>query len=299
MAKSIVDRFLVSLKKAYTRRDYRGDLVKFANYVGADDPDEAALVFLFGDYHEANRCVNHWVDKLVGSGLSPKTINRRIVALTSFLRWARLDGLTTVCLDVDTFHINKHEVRKRLTDAEIGKICNQVACKFGGHGIRDTAIVHLMLTCGLGRQDILSLMIDDFDAERVLLTYGKTTWEGKHLGCLVKWVDYRGTSSGPLFLALDRSGHLVERPLSGSALYGMVSRLAEKCGVKCSPRILLNTCLAIASESRWGDTRSVQEFSRLNDGNVIIGYERKAHRKAKLEPTHVAELVAREIAKQT
>jgi integrase/recombinase XerC len=89
---------------------------------------------------------------------------------------------------------------------------------------------------------------------------------------IVRWLEYRGADPGPLFLAIDRADRFGAR-LSGSALYGLVARAAEKLGFKCSPHRLRHTAITTGLDKTSGDVRSVRLFSRHRDIGTLLVYD--------------------------
>src|SRR5919202_6991367 len=90
----LVERFL-GRQKASTRQGYAQDLQDFARFLGLESSQAAALQLLSGGPGLANQLVHDYLVELRQKGLSSATINRRLSALRSLVRLARLFQLVS------------------------------------------------------------------------------------------------------------------------------------------------------------------------------------------------------------
>jgi integrase/recombinase XerC len=86
--------------KASTRQAYAQDLADFARFLGADSSQAAALQLLAGGPGLANQLVHDYLVQLRQRGLASATINRRLSALRSLVRLARLFHLISWTLEL-------------------------------------------------------------------------------------------------------------------------------------------------------------------------------------------------------
>src|SRR5262249_30244937 len=84
-----------------TLRSYAGDLRDFAAFAGAASPEAAALLLLGRGPGRANEAALAYRAHLLGRGLSPSTVNRRLAALRSLVKVGRTLGLVTWGLEVE------------------------------------------------------------------------------------------------------------------------------------------------------------------------------------------------------
>jgi site-specific recombinase XerC len=98
-----VQRLLSSFfggRNAGTSRAYQADLESLAGFVGSDTVEGAVRRLMDCGHGELNALVLEYRAHLSGQGLAAATINRRLAAVRSLLRRARLLGLTPWTLEV-------------------------------------------------------------------------------------------------------------------------------------------------------------------------------------------------------
>jgi integrase/recombinase XerC len=83
-----------------TLHAYGADLADFALWAGAADAADAARRLLAAGLGAANEAALNYRNALVGRGLAPATVNRRLAALRSLLQLARTLGLSAWSLEV-------------------------------------------------------------------------------------------------------------------------------------------------------------------------------------------------------
>ena len=107
-------------------------------------------------------------------------------------------------------------------------------------GIRDAAVISILFGCGLRREEITMLEINDYDlANAKLLIHGKRSkqriayvGEGAR-AALTDWLEIRGNGTGPLFLPVKRGGNLCyDRRLTPQAIYYILQNRAKRASVK-------------------------------------------------------------------
>src|SRR5262245_52123296 len=89
----------LSGRSPQTLRAYRQDLDDFAAFLGVPAADAAHRLLAGGPGH-ANGLGLAYRAQLLGRGLAPATVNRRLAALRSLVRLARTLGTTNWSLDV-------------------------------------------------------------------------------------------------------------------------------------------------------------------------------------------------------
>lgn len=107
-------------------------------------------------------------------------------------------------------------------------------------GVRDAAIISVMFGCGLRREEITTLNLDDYSSEDAkLLIHGKRSKQriaylvDGATAAVADWLEIRGEVTGPLFLPVKRGGNLRHgRRLTPQAIYYLLKIRAKRAGVK-------------------------------------------------------------------
>jgi integrase/recombinase XerC len=273
----LVDAFL-SDKAGYTRRDYAGDLAKFAAFYDHPDAETAAQAFIRLSNGTANAALLSWKADMMERQLTPSTINRRLTTLRSLVKRARQLGLTTLCVDVEGLRRQAYRDTRGPGLKHATAMLRLVEGRPGARGARDFAILALAIDCGLRRSEILGLDLEHVEPDGLWIL-GKARHQRERItlpeptaAALARWVECRGSEPGPLFYAIHRAGRFGGR-LSGSALYGLVSRVARKLGFHTSPHRLRHTSISTALDKTQGDVRSVRLFSRHRDVSTVLIYD--------------------------
>ena len=281
-ATSVVNEFLRG-RKATTRRAYAGDLQYFATFIGAADAEEGARLFLERGRGEANAVVLSYRNFMVERGLAPNTVNRRLAAVRSLVKMARMCDVVQWGLDVgnvkaeayrDTAGPGVDAVRKMIDAAGKGKNRHKA--------LRDVAMLRLMADCGLRRAEVLGLDVCDYDTAGKVRILGKGRSEKEWVSlpgfvhdAISAWLGARGITPGPLFTNFDRGGR--SGRLSGSALYSIVKKYGTAAGVDARPHGLRHTAITRALDATGGDVRRVAMFSRHSDIRVLTRYDDARH----------------------
>jgi integrase len=133
----------------------------------------------------------------------------------------------------------------RLSQREAKLLLDVMADASGLAGVRDAAVIGLMLLAGPRRQEIAALEIGDFESEEACLWVKDkrgparlVTLRGRCLDLLERWLEARGGGAGPLFPAIDMRGEVLLDRLSVGAVYRIVRRRAGEAGQRLSPRDL-------------------------------------------------------------
>jgi integrase/recombinase XerC len=265
-----------------TLRAYRNDLSDFRIFTGEPTLQLAASRLLASGPGPANALVLRYRADLLARGLQPATVNRRLAALRSLVKLARLIGLVTWEVEVpnvlsepyrDTRGPGKGGVR-RLLDA-LGEEDTPIVR-------RDRAIVRLLYDLGLRRGEVVGLDDDDVNlTDGIVFVRGKgrrekvpLTLPGPTRAALLAWRDVRGDEPGPFFTNFDRA-RKGEGRLSADHVYRIVRGLGEKAGIKARPHGLRHTAITeackAAQEAGIG-LEEVLDFSRHRNVQVLMLY---------------------------
>lgn len=275
---SLVDSFL-SGRTPRTIAAYRADLQDFARFVGAEDLDAAARLLLSRGRGPANETAHAYRADLLTRKLSPATVNRRLAALRSLARLARLIGAADFTLDVAGVKSESYRDTRGPGRGGVRRLLDTLASKTGPKARRDEALVRLLYDLGLRRGEAAALDLKDVD-----LTAGTVSILGKGRSqkelltlpdptraSLAAWIAVRGEEHGPLFINQDRA-RKGDR-LTGRSVARIVAELGSEVGLVVRPHGLRHAAVTDALDATGGDVRMVQRFSRHRDLRTLTIYD--------------------------
>jgi integrase/recombinase XerC len=219
---------------------------------------------------------------LLERGLQPATVNRRIAALRSLVKLARLAGLVAWSLEVPSV---RHEpYRDTRGPGRVGFRCLLALLDTDDspRTRRDRALLRLLFDLGLRRGEAVALDTDDLDVQAgTLFVRGKGRYEKMALSlpeptreALVAWTAVRGILPGPLFINFDRARKGDGR-LTADHVYKIVRGLGERAGIKAAPHGLRHTAITEACKAAQVagiGLEEVLDFSRHKDVKVLMLY---------------------------
>src|ERR1035438_4368865 len=258
---------------------YRKDLEDFRQFTQVSTLQAAASFLTSQGSGPANGLVLAYRVSLQERGLAPATINRRLAALRSLVKLARVLGLITWALEVEGIKASSYRDTRGPGVEGFKRMLEILEGEPDAKSIRDCAIIRLLFGMALRRGEVVSLDIAHLDLEAGRLSImgkGRTQRESlsippRVLVSLKAWVEIRGSHEGPLFTALDR-GHRGHR-LDGSAVYRLVSELGEAVGIDTRPHGLRHAGITAALDKTNGNTRMVQRFSRHRSLETLSLYD--------------------------
>jgi integrase/recombinase XerC len=295
----LLDSFF-SGKSERTIEAYRRDLEDFRQFLGAENINETARVFL-SEQGIANSIALSYTKRLIEKGLQSTTINRRLAALRSLSQMAKMLGMIPWTLQVKNRKIEAYRDTKGPGIENFKKILDLTETRGGVKGIRDKTILRLLFDLGLRRGEVVTLDVADLDLERKTIQVmgkGRTqktelTLPAPTIASLTEWLKVRGDFSGPLFLNLDRA-RKGEGRITGKSIYRLVRGLGEKIGIKTRPHGIRHSAVteAVKKAQRNGmDLEEVLDFSRHKDVRTLMIYrDRERNVQGKL-----SELVAESV----
>lgn len=254
-------RYLATERNAspHTIRGYEDDLTQFADYltstVGEDaDPTQVDPKRL--------RAYSAW---LSGRGYAPTTVARRLASLRSYFRHQRRLGRVEGDPSGGLRNPKQPKRLPRLLRVdEVIRLLDSVPTETAA-GIRDRAMFETLYGGGLRVGELVGLNLNDYDAERKLLTLrGKGRRERlTPIGDMAahwieRWLPLREPGRGgerAMFLN-QRGGRLTARSV-GRILEALIARLG--LAPEASPHTLRHS-FATHLLDRGADLRSVQEL---------------------------------------
>ena len=258
---------------------YRRDLEDFQTFTASATLESAAALLVSQGSGTANGLALAYRVSLQERKLSPSTINRRLAALRSMVKLARVLGVVPWTLEVEGMkNATYRDTRGPGLDG-FRRMLEVLEGEKDPKPVRDLSILRLLFGMALRRGEVVSLDLSHLDLQEGRLSImgkGRTQRETltippKVLASLKAWVALRGTEEGPLFTALDR-GHRGHR-LDGSAVYRIVSELGQAVGLKTRPHGLRHAGITAALDKTNGNTRMVQKFSRHRKLETLSIYD--------------------------
>lgn len=260
-------RDFLSAKAPTTLVAYESDLRHLAEFLGVAGPAEAARAVL-ASHREANQIALRWKGEMDGR-LSPSMVNRRLSALRSLVKLARVVGLVTWAIDVGGVKVTPYRDLKAVTWAQY-----QEGLAREGLTLQDRTILRLMGDRGLRVSEVAGLDLADVvigaqgaeeaalwvrgkgrGGQRELLTLAPETARD-----LLAWVEERGSEPGPLFVW---SGVRY----NGSRIYALCKRLGWR------PHALRHCSITRALDRLDGDVRRVAKFARHANVRTTLHYD--------------------------
>lgn len=279
---NVIGAYLVAQRQAgksdATLEQYGYHLGKMATWLG-----EVGIVFV-GEVQRAD--LRSW-----GAGLrdswSPATIKGAVCAARSFFRWCVEEELLredpALALKVPRVPVRAQRV---LNAGEISRLLAE--CGDCLRGIRDAALVTLLLDTGLRNAEVCRLRLADLDLEQrrlvVRIKGGDEAWGYFGSGCckrLDAWLGVRRARAGVGTVFVSVGGNTPGQGLTPRGLRLALKRLGERAGVagvcphgfrrSFATLMLLNGAPSrvVQLAGRWSDLRMVELYSQSLDASAV------------------------------
>lgn len=227
---------------------------------------------------------------------APATSNKILAAVRGALREAwRLDLMSAAdfqrASDIPTVRSSTLPRGRALSAGEIRSLFSVCARDKSAAGSRDAALLALLYGSGLRRSEVVALDFSSYDEESGAITIRAGKGQKDRVvyaatgadQALSAWLGFRGNLSGPLFLPVDKGGHITYRRLtSQSVLYILQKRAAEASVRDCSPHDLRRTMISDLLDA-GADIAAVQQLAGHANVQTTVRYDRRgeaAKRKA-------------------
>lgn len=231
--------YLAGLTSAHSRRNMRHNLDVIADLLTGGQADTLTVNWGAVRYQHAAA-----IRARLCEMYAPATVNMMLAALRGTLRAAwRLGYLSAEdyqrAVDIERVKGETLPVGRDLGAGEIQALVKTCAADDTPAGVRDAAIIGLLATCGLRRSELVKLGIADFDHDtgKIAVRGGKGRKDrtvyaaGGALAALVDWLAIRGDGPDPLFVPVNKGGHLTIKPMTDQAVYNMLHKRAKQAGV--------------------------------------------------------------------
>jgi site-specific recombinase XerD len=226
----------------------------------------------------------------------PASVNKMLAAVRGVLKSAWQLGQMSAedyykAASVKSVKNDTLPAGRELTGGEINALMSSCEHDATNAGARDAAVIGLMYSCGLRREEVVTLALADFDAESGrLVVKGKgnkerTAWLTGGAACaMTDWLNIRGDESGALFVAVNKSGRITNYShMTPKTIYKMLAKRATEAGVKSfSPHDMRRTFVSDLLD-KGADITTVSKMAGHASVTTTARYDRRpedAKRKA-------------------
>lgn len=254
----------LNLEKNYSKHTliaYHKDLLGFREF--------ALSEFDFSEINNVSYAIiRSWIVKLVGDGVSNRTINRKISSLRTYYKFLLKIG------DIKVSPLLKHKVLKTtkklqvpFSEKEIEDVLEMLKAENSFLGLRNKLIVELFYSTGMRRGELVNLKLNNIsDSQKTIKVLGKRNKERiipllpSALSTINSYLDYRKDLNSVKdvdYLLLTEKGTKIYETLVYRVINNYFSKASEK--VKKSPHILRHS-FATHLLNEGADIKSVKEL---------------------------------------
>ena len=150
----------LSLEKNYsphTTKAYQNDIIEFKNFCREEFDLEDIVQVSYS-------LIRSWVISLVESGVSNRSVNRKIASLKAYYKFLLGVGILTIN------PLAKHKALKTskkieipFSEMEMEDVLSQIPFEDNFEGKRDKLIIELLYTTGIRRAELIGLKVKDVD----------------------------------------------------------------------------------------------------------------------------------------
>ena len=151
---------------------YQNDINSFKEFI-SDEFQQSSLIKV--NYSQ----IRSWIVLLVNSGISNKTINRKISSLNSFYKFLKKIGLNKINpLNEHKSLKTKSIVQIPFSKSEVSSVLNPENFTKDFDGVRDNLILEILYCTGIRRNELINLKINNIDlANQRIKVLGKRNKE--------------------------------------------------------------------------------------------------------------------------
>lgn len=279
----VVALLLKDKRSAATRRAYRGDLTDFFGIDPDLARDQVAAFLMLPPPAVALRLTEYKAD-LMARGLAEATVNRRLAAVRSLLKFSARLGLATTDGRglVDSERAKSYRDTRGVDVPTLKKLLALPDSKTL-RGKRDRGLLLLLIENALRRAEVCALRVADLEIEqRRLLVIGKgrgtqrspITISSRVVGALTAYLLTAGHGSDPSGALFRNVDHRTRGAgLTPDGLHAIVAGYGERLGIKLAPHKLRHSAITAALDATNGDVRRVQKLSRHADIRTLTIYD--------------------------
>ncbi len=260
--KSFTDFLLLEKKYSiHTVNAYKNDLNGFLNFINEDyDSDTIDDV----NYQQ----IRSWIIKLVESGISNRTVNRKVSSLNSYFKFLlKIEKLVTNPLVKHKALKTPKKIQIPFSESEIKLVLDDLDFDDSFEGIRNKLIIELFYSTGIRRIELIQLKLNDLDINnKTLKVLGKRNKERiiPLINPVIKTIENYNSKrqdlkfhKNPDFFFLTKKGVKLYETLVYRIINDYFSVASNK--VKKSPHILRHT-FATHLLNQGADLNAVKEL---------------------------------------
>jgi len=220
---------------------------------------------------------------MLEAGLAPATINRRLSAVRSALRFARTIGATTWVPEISGLKAQSYRDTRGPGLAGTRSLLVAASAKSPAKAARDIAIIRLMFDLGLRRGEVVGLDLEDVDhSGRRLWVLGKgraqkeaRTLPASTLEAIDRWLALRGdiAREDEPAVCVNIAHRQPGRRLTGNGLYRVIRSLGDLAGIRARPHGLRHASITAELDTSNGDVRAVQAHARHANPQTTMRYD--------------------------
>jgi len=254
----------LELEKNYsvhTIRAYQRDLLEFQTFLNDQFDGALAAEVNYG-------VIRSWVIQLVESGISNRSVNRKMSSLKTYYKFLlKTGGIKESPMAGHKALKTAKKVQVPFSQKEIETVIGLLEAEEGFKGLRNKAIVELFYSTGMRRAELVNLKLGDVQfADRQIKVLGKRNKERiipllpSVCDSLSSYIQARSelqTIADPAVLFLTKKGVKIYETLVYRVINSYFSKASEK--VKKSPHILRHS-FATHLLNEGADLNAVKEL---------------------------------------
>ncbi|UWX54076.1 tyrosine-type recombinase/integrase [Maribacter litopenaei] len=254
----------LSLEKKYSEHTYRAygkDLLEFQDFckseIEVEDIDSVAY-----------NIIRSWVVSLSDTGISNRTINRKIASLKAYYKFLqKIEAIKTSPLAKHKALKTPKKLETPFSEIEMEQVLNEISYSNDFEGKRDQLVIHILYVTGIRRAELVNLKLKDVDlVEKTIKVLGKRNKERiiplleESITLLKHYLSERNSlfiGENSEFLLLTNKGNKIYETL----VYRIINKYFRKVSakVKRSPHVLRHT-FATHLLNKGADLNSVKEL---------------------------------------
>lgn len=283
--------YILSLQSASSKKTMKSFLNRIAVLLGYENLMQV-------NWHELRRHhVQAIIAKLSEQGLSPATINTYLSAIKGVALEAWTSGLMSsndhaMIKQVKSLRSKRVRQGKALSKENVQKMLN--IDKNGPIGVRNFAILSLMVGCGLRRAEVVTINVGDLDQEEGrLIVRGKGDKERVlyvpkgTIASIQHWLNVAQLGDDkPMFTRVLRHNVITIKRLTPQAIYFLIKQQQKKLALPdISPHDLRRTFATMLLE-RGEDLITVKEAMGHSSVDTTQTYDMRGEEKLKSAAAH-------------
>ncbi len=218
---------------------------------------------------------------------SPATANKCLSAMRRTLKEAWRLGMMTAeeyqrAADIPSVAGDRIPAGRELATEELAALLAICETDTTAAGVRDGAIIAVLYSAGLRRQEIVSLDLENYDPPTArLIIHGKRSKERTAylndgaVGALSDWIIVRGIDPGALFHPVTKGGKLLRRRMSNQAIYNLLEKRGKQASVnKFSPHDMRRTFVSDLLDA-GADIATVAKMAGHSNVQTTARYDRR------------------------